>query len=156
MRTASGLPSPERIGSALETAVMSSTPARAITGCIASVTGLFQPSMITATPELTSSVARDTPTAGVDSSSRMTSSIFRPSTPPLSLITAAIAWMACVTCWPCGPAPPDSGKISADLDGVLRLCGGAQPEGQGPRRPANLRIDFIVSVSLQSLTTGYF
>ena len=59
MRIASGLPSPERIGSAFEIAVMSSTPARAITGCIASVTGLFQPSMITDTPAAISSLARD-------------------------------------------------------------------------------------------------
>ncbi|MNR25039.1 hypothetical protein D3C85_1421600 [compost metagenome] len=84
----------------MEMAVMSSTPARAITGCIARVTGLFQPSMMTETPALTSSVARDTPTAGVDSSSRETISMGRPRTPPSSLMTAAMAWMACVTCWP--------------------------------------------------------
>src|SRR6185369_13680213 len=142
-RIASGLPSPERIGSAFEMAVMSSTPAREITGCIASVTGLFQPSMMTETPCETSSLARDTPTAGVDSSSRATISILRPRTPPLSLIKAAMVWIACDTCWPCGPAPPDKGKITPTLTAA---CAQALPAKISPRARAaiHLRICFML------------
>ena len=138
---AKGLPSPDRIGSALEIAVMSSTPPRAITGCIASVTGLFQPSMITDTPRLINSVARETPTAGVDSSSRETISILRPSTPPLSLISAAMVWIAFVTCWPCGPAPPDSGRIVPTL--IVWAWTSAGAPSPRARVAARVRISFI-------------
>ena len=122
---------------------MSRIPAREITGCIASVTGLFQPSMITATPALANSVARETPTAGVDSSSRETSSIFRPRTPPLSLMIAAMTWIALVTCWPCGPAPPESGKMVPTL---IVACACARAHKPRPRMAVaiRLRINFIV------------
>ncbi|CPN30989.1 Uncharacterised protein [Bordetella pertussis] len=40
-------------------------------------------------------------------------------------MTAAMAWMACVTCWPCGPAPPERGKITPTLMGVCCACAAA-------------------------------
>ena len=79
---------------------MSVIPARLISGCSVSATGLFHPSMMTDTPCEMRSSARETPTAGVDWSSRESTSSLRPSTPPLSLIIAAIALIASVTCWP--------------------------------------------------------
>jgi hypothetical protein len=57
------------------------------------VTGLFQPSMTTATPAPISSFAFAIPIAGVLSSSRTRSSIGRPITPPSALIKEVMAWM---------------------------------------------------------------
>ena len=97
MRIASGLVSPLRIRSDFDTAVMSRMPARARIGCIASVTGEFQPSITTSTFSAIISLARLTPTAGVLSSSFETSAILRPSRPPLSLISWTASLTALVT-----------------------------------------------------------
>ena len=96
--------------------------------------------MTTDTPAPISSLARETPTAGVDSSSRLTISMRRPSTPPSSLIMAAIDWMAWVTCWPCGPAPPDSGKITPTLTVPCAAAASEKPSAQVATR---VRISFM-------------
>jgi hypothetical protein len=96
-RIASGLEALVRMPSAFEIIVMSSTLARARTDCIASVTGLFHPSITTTAPAEMSSFAFAMPIAGVLSSSRTSTSTGRPSTPPSALIIEAMAWMQFVT-----------------------------------------------------------
>ena len=154
-RIAEGLPAPLRIWSAFEIAVMSSTPARAITGCMARVTGLFQPSMMTETPSAISSLARLTPTAGVDSSSRFRTWTGRPSTPPASFTMAAMASIAWTTCCPCGPAPPLSGKIAPTLTGsaaATRPAGSANAAAAAAS-VARLRMNFM-NLSSHPRSTG--
>ena len=108
---------PATIWSAFDTAVMSMMSARAQTGCMASVTGLFQPSITTATFSPTISLARVTPTAGVLSSSLAMTVSLRPFTPPLALTISAATCTAWNTPWPLGPAGPDSGTITPTLIG---------------------------------------
>ena len=89
---------------------MSSTPARARIGCIASVTGEFQPSITTSTFSAIISLARLTPTAGVLSSSFETSAILRPEQTAASLICS-------------------TGELDGVGDGLaVRPCAAAQAE----------------------------
>ena len=133
MRIASGLVSPARIRSDFDTAVISRMPARARIGCIASVTGEFQPSITTSTFSAIISLARLTPTAGVLSSSLEISVILRPSKPPFSLICSIASLTALVTDWPSGPAPPLSGKMVPTLISCA-IAGAAQSQQQGDRQ----------------------
>src|SRR6478736_5525506 len=124
---------------------------RARIGCIANVTGEFQPSMTMSAFSATISLARLTPTAGVLSSSLEITVSLRPSRPPLSLISCTMSLTALVTDWPSGPAPPLSGKMVPTLISCAMT---------GPLRPSNKTtaslIDFfMIAFSLSTICVYY-
>ena len=130
---------PARIGSAFDTAVMSRMSARASTGCMASVTGLFQPSMTTATFSATISLARVTPTAGVLSSSLAIDHDLAAQHAALGVDHLGRDLDGWTTSWPWDRPGRDSGKIAPTLIGSpCASAEGARPASGATPRPRPL------------------